>query len=275
MKRIKQTISILLAVVMAMCILPVAASAETVSGECGLEGDNLTWAFDTETGVLTIDGEGEMDNYVLYNNINRTSTPWWDYHSQITELVIGDGVTSIGNYAFYNCNTPNNLTVPGGVISIGDYAFYNCGTLRNLTISEGVISIGDYAFYDCSITDELIIPDSVEKIGSYSFAENNILSLHIGNGLSVISEYSFKNNIDLSHIEWGTNIKIIGESAFYYQSPYISFDFFADNTILIPDGVETIKSYAFGYAYRAGSTKIVSIPLSVKRIENGAFRDSV
>ena len=178
--------------VMVMAILCFAVamtvSAETVTGECGLEGDNLTWTFDTETGILTIDGEGEMDNYSLYNNINKTSAPWYDYYSQMTEIIIGNKVTSIGDYAFYNCDTLTSLEIPGNVKTIGDYAFYSCGEIAEVDFKEGITTIGTHAFYDNDSIKEIIIPDSVISIGKYLFACcNNIVSIRIGNGLSFFS----------------------------------------------------------------------------------------
>ncbi len=227
-------------VMLMMSLMCFGASAETVTGECGLEGDNLTWTFDTETGVLTIDGEGEMDNYSLYNNINKTTAPWYDYYSQMTELVIGDKVTSIGDYAFYDCDAFTKLDLP-----------------------ESIETLGVYAFYDCDGIKEVVIPDSVTSIGSNVFSDcSNIESLKIGNGLTEISRSAFYNCLNLVNIEWGTNLKNISGYAFY-RCGYIGGD------IVIPGGVITIDENAF-YTDSIFIDSI-SIPLSVKKIGYGAF----
>ena len=68
----------------------------------------------------------------------------------VTDFIIPDDVTSIGNYAFYYCESLTSITLPKGVMSIGDYAFYRCSSLVNITIPDSVTSIGDRAFYNCS-----------------------------------------------------------------------------------------------------------------------------
>lgn len=101
------------------CLLCVALSAETVSGKCGAEGDgsNLTWTLDTETGVLKIEGTGAMKDYDY-----SSSAPWNKYSSIIKTAKIYDGVTNVGNYAFYCCSF-TSVKMPNSVTSIGDGAF--------------------------------------------------------------------------------------------------------------------------------------------------------
>lgn len=237
--------NLVLITVMAVLSFAVAmtASAETYSGECGLEGDNLTWTFDTETGVLTIDGEGEMDNFALYNNINKTSAPWYDYYSSMTELVIGDKVASIGDYAFYNCDTLTSLEISGNVKNIGDYAFYNCDNIKEITIPDSVTSIGKFLFCNCY----------------------GLKTLILGNGLTEISEGAFYNCYNLLNIEFGTGLKIISDEAFYH-CPY------SGRQIVIPDGVEKIGERAF--STNVMEVDSISIPLSVKEIGMSAFKDT-
>lgn len=239
-KRLLKNLMFIMVMTILCFAVAMTASAETITGECGIEGDNLTWTLDTETGVLTIDGEGEMDNYSLYNNINKTSAPWWDYYSQITELVIGDEVTSIG-----------------------DYAFYDCDALTSLDVSQNVKTIGNYTFYDCDKLKEITIPDSVTNMGVYSFAySSSIETLKIGNGLTEIAVGAFYQCYNLYNIEFGTKLKIISKDAFYDTG-------YNCHNVIIPDGVEKIGDKAF-YA-RSMLTYSVSIPLSVKEIGSLAF----
>ena len=87
----------------------------------------------------------------------------------ITDLVIPDGVTSIGDGAFDGCSGLTSVTIPDGVTSIGDGAFYGCSGLTSVTIPDSVTSIGSYAFCDCSGLTSVTIPDSVTSIGDYAF----------------------------------------------------------------------------------------------------------
>ena len=86
-----------------------------------------------------------------------------------TSFIIPDGVTSIGNEAFYDCDSLTNITIPSSVTSIGDYAFYGCDSLTSITIPSSVTSIGWYAFYSCDSLTSITIPSSVTSIGNEAF----------------------------------------------------------------------------------------------------------
>ena len=105
----------------------------------GTCGDGVYWRF--EDGTLTISGNGAMYNYAYSNPV-----PWESLRGDITDIVVKEGVTSIGNSAFYGCSSLTSVTIPEGVTSIGDSAFARCGSLTSVTIPKGVTSIGDSAF---------------------------------------------------------------------------------------------------------------------------------
>lgn len=96
-------------------------SAEVYNGTCG---ENVTWTLDTETGVLTIDGEGEMSDYSY-----STPAPWSDNANSVTSVIINEGVISIGYGAFFHCTSLISITIHDSVTSIGEYAFFGCDSL--------------------------------------------------------------------------------------------------------------------------------------------------
>ncbi len=113
-----------------------------LGGFCGGEGDgtNLVWTL--KDGALTILGEGAMANY---NN----DAPWYEYNHTVTSIIVGDGVTTIGDSAFYLLWDVTKVNLPDSVNSIGARAFYLLWDLKEINISSNVTFIGDKAFYGC------------------------------------------------------------------------------------------------------------------------------
>lgn len=85
----------------------------------------------------------------MTNYSNREPAPWYSRRGEIKKIVIEDGVTNIGDFAFYDCTSLTSITIPNSVMSIGTYAFFFCSSLTSITISNSVTSIGYNAFSDC------------------------------------------------------------------------------------------------------------------------------
>ena len=120
--------------VMIFTLLPINAFAADVVAE-GTCGGNLTWALDSE-GTLTISGTGAMTDYS-----NDSNAPWYSSRSSIKSVIIENGVTSIGDYAFCIYYSLTSATIPDSVTSIGDSAFSNCYSLTSVTIPNSVTSM--------------------------------------------------------------------------------------------------------------------------------------
>ncbi len=108
-------------------------------------GDNLTWEFHSGTGTLSISGNGRMDDYG-----DMFGRPWYQLIiSDIVEVVINDGVQSIGDHAFERLSQLERAVIPDSVMSIGKSAFADCRALREAVIPGSVQYIGDESFYYC------------------------------------------------------------------------------------------------------------------------------
>ena len=94
---------------------------------------------------------------------------WLIKNIKIKSITIPDGVTSIGDGAFYGCSSLQSIAIPDGVTSIGYGAFYGCSSLQSIAIPDGVTSIKNLAFYGCSSLQSIEIPDGVTSIGDYAF----------------------------------------------------------------------------------------------------------
>ena len=130
----KQIYILLIALLMSL-----SANAEK-SGSCG---PNLKWHL-TDDGVLTISGEGRMDNY---DGGYYVGGPW--RYDDIKRVIIGDSVTSIGNDAFRGCSSLTSVTIPNSVRAIGYGAFSDCSSLTSVTIPNSVTTIGKEVFALC------------------------------------------------------------------------------------------------------------------------------
>ena len=132
--------------------------AETGAAVYGITGDCL-WSLDGN--VLTVTGRGDMGAYSY-----SSKAPWG---TDITEVVIGDGVTSIGDCSFFNCKSLTAVSIPDTVTGIGYRAFYGCSALETVVIPESVTTVGDEAFRGCGSLKNVMIPDSVTAIGWDAF----------------------------------------------------------------------------------------------------------
>ncbi len=176
---------------------------EILGGQCG---DNLTWTFDESTGELVISGTGVMTDWLSYSDV-----PWHDKCSSIKTVTLENGVTSIGNYAFYDCGGITSATIPDSVTSIGNYAFYDCGGITSVTIPDSVTSIGNRAFSNCYGLTSIEIPDSVISIGNYAFHFcYNLTSIEIPDSATIIGEQAFYVCCGLEYIHIPLTVTSIG-----------------------------------------------------------------
>ena len=239
----------ILCIVMMLALLGMA-SAEKASGTSG----NLTWTL-SDDGVLTISGEGEMEDY------NNCYAPWHDNNSLITSVVIEAGITSIGNYEFWECGNLTSIEIPNSITSIGNRAFYECSSLTSIEIPDSVTSIGEYAFSGCSSLTSIEIPVGVTSIEHRVFEGCiSLTSVKIPDSVTSIGEYAFYRCSSLTSIEIPDSVTSIGSSAFSWCRSLTSIE--------IPDGVTSIGNGAFDYC---GNLTCIEIPDSVTSIGSSAF----
>ncbi len=233
-----------------------AAEGEDVeaSGKCG---DNLTWTL--KDGTLTISGTGEMWDYD-----SSTTASWGAYKKAIRGVIIDEGITSIGNYAFYGYDLIGDLVIPNSVASIGDSAFYSCWQLNgSLVVPEGATSIGNHAFYGCTgFKDNLVIPRSVTNIGEGAFFGCKFTgNLVIPEGVRNIGNNAFTYNNFTGDLVIPKSVESIGYSAFAECTGFTG-------NLVISEGVKIIGRNAFG---GCGFTGDLVIPQSMPGIMDETF----
>ena len=155
------------------------------------------------THYENIDGVNYLRSYSLRDVFGK----------QVKEYVIGQGVDSVGNYAFGQCDNLLSVTLPQSVMVIGDSAFYNCKKLYSADLLNGITYIGNAAFLGCAITS-VIIPNSVTRIGDGTFKDcTSLTSVAIPNSVTSIGNEAFRKCGQLTSIELG-NVQTIGDYAF-------------------------------------------------------------
>ena len=208
------------------------------SGSCG---KNATWEL-YKDGTLYIKGTGAMQDYNWnYNETTKivtTGAPWHDSHSaSVKKLVVEDGITSIGNDAFSDCESLVSAELAEGITSIGDGAFTGCYDLEKINIPNSVTSIGYDAFDSCWTLPSLELPSGLSKLESSAVSFTAFKELTVPHGVKVVDSYLAAYNDNLT-------------------------------TVTLEEGVEEIWHRAFWGCEKLNN---ITIPRSVKKIEEEAF----
>ena len=243
------------------------------SGTCG---ENLTWELSCDS-VLTISGTGEMTNYEEVNNI-----PWYEYSSSINSVIIDNGVTSIGNNAFWNCSNLTSIVIPNSVTSIGEGAFWSCINLTSIKIPNRVTSIGVMAFGYCYSLTSIEIPNSITNIERATFyACVGLTSITIPNSVTSIEEEAFLSCHYLPSITIPNSVTSIGKNAFSMVNNIV----YSGSATGSPWGAKSINGYVDGYFVYSDDSKAtllgcssavtgeIVIPNSVTSIGTYAFNN--
>ena len=230
----------LLSILALLCLTVTSAWADD-SGTCGT---SLTYSYVESTHTLTISGTGAMTDF------GYMETPWYGYRTDITNIVIEDGVTTIGEYAFIECEKLTTVTIHNNVTSIGKNAFLGCYSLKTVTIGSGVTSIGKSAFESCKSLTEITVSGENQyymSVDNVLFNNDGTLLIKYPEGITTATSYTIPNDVET-----------IGDRAFIFSNL---------TEVIIPDGVETIGDGAFTNCLVTELT----IPNSVTTIGEYAF----
>lgn len=218
---------ILVLVICYVCLAPLTALAAE-----GSTGD-LQWQL--SAGTLTISGSGPMPDYTDAN-----MPPWYDSAEAITRIVVREGVTSVGDLAFYGCSNATGVLLPTTVTSIGNQAFKNCYSIGYVGFPSGLTSIGEAAFESCESLNGVLLPPGLQRLG----------------------DYAFNRCTSLSSITIPASVTKFGMVTFAYCTSLVQA------VILCP--VTKLPDWTF---YGCTALQAVSIPENVSQIGDKAFRD--
>lgn len=239
-------------------------------GYCGKDNvGDIEWVL-SDNGTLTLSGSGDMANYM------NSSAPWQGYSYYIKKVVVGDGITTVGSFAFayfnnlttvelgkditdigtcafYYDEQLTSIDIPASVENIYGSAFYSCRRLREVTLRNGLKTIGEYAFEYCNSLTSIVFPNTVQTVGFEAFRYcSNLVSATLSDSMETIPDRLFSNCTLLSSIVIPDRVKTVGYYAFQYCS--------ALSTVVLPDKLEHIGTQAFS---QCRALKSVTIPRGV------------
>lgn len=243
------------------------AVPEAVISGSGTCGHNLTWELDSN-GTLTISGSGDMEDYYW------CGSPWNqnDTACKVRSIIIRNGVTGIGDYAFQEMENLQNIVLPESLMRIGEYAFNYCSDLKAIVLPEGLTSIENYTFGFCESLESVALPESLITIeeGAFDYC-SSLSSIVLPEKLTSIDDYAFNGCSALTSIIIPASVNFISEDAFF-SSNLKEFKVNKNNS-----------SYSSldGVLYNKAKTKLIVcpkkisgrlvIPNSVTEISNSGF----
>lgn len=163
---------------------------EVQSGKCG---DHATWEYHPSNGTLTISGSGEMYDYDDPTGENANVRPWEDISLQVKKVVVEDGITYIGSYAFANMTKElKEVTLGKDITEIGDKAFYCTRAVSNYTLPEGLTKIGELAFSNTDSLDGIKLPSTLTEIGAKAFYAGHLYGIVVPKSVTKIADNTFE-----------------------------------------------------------------------------------
>lgn len=243
-----------------LAILGFMASAEeTKCGYCGTvygtnDGTDIVWELNEE-GLLTLSGEGQM-----YAGSAGEYSKWYRYRNEIEEVVVGDNITSIGGYAFYDCENLKSIVLPESLETIDANAFSGCSSLKNIELPQGVELLGERAFNGCSSLTDIVFPESIKTINRYCFCEcTSLAEVVVPPNVTKLEYEVFGGCTSLSSVTLSEGLETLSNKVFrdcpiekiYLPDSVQSISFFVFDgcekleEVSIGKNMETIGSYAF------------------------------
>lgn len=134
------------------------------SGKFGVN-NALTWGLNTNTGVLVLSGNGQMQNWS-----NAEYRPWAKLRNTVTSVLIEDGIQNLGRYTLARFENMTSVSIPASVVEISDGVFTRAYSLASIELPQGLTTIGSGAFSECTSLRSITIPKNVDFIETGAFS---------------------------------------------------------------------------------------------------------
>ena len=251
-----------------------ASTANGASASCEVVVFPASESYTVNKGVLTRYDGAETEIVIpsdlgitelsgFYNNIFSARSSvfgWSENYDKIRSVVIPEGVTVIGDYAFYGLKSLESVVIPSTVTTVGAYAFGNCPALRSVTLSDNVVFLGEGVFSGCIALTSVHLPGGLTALPDSAFSSCVALDgVTLPDSLTSIGNSAFSGCHSLSSLSIPQNVREIGKEAF--QSTALT-------SVTLPEGLASLSDYLFKWC---ANLTYVNIPESVTRIGDGVF----
>lgn len=244
------------------------SSAKIAKGK--VDGTELSWVIDAD-GTLIFSGTGPIPY------MDQSYGKWWrakEYKDQVKAIIVEEGVTNIGDYAFYgmsnvesiqiwakisqigrlgmNLSALKEVRLPDSLTSIGDDAFWNCTSLKDIRLPDSVARIGEYAFWNCTSLTEINLPDSLTIIGMSAFQSCGLERIELPDSLTSIGERAFQNCNKVTELQIPASVQSIESgNAFGGMSSLVN---------ITVDEKNTKYAEVDGVLFNSAKTKLLCYP---------------
>jgi uncharacterized repeat protein (TIGR02543 family) len=288
LENMKKALSIILAVIMIISVLPLTAFAESYvdlesngwnyryywSGYAQLsyyEGDATNLVVPDHIGAVPVTGFTDENIVRIIDTNVKTVT----FELQVSEIpkqfangcatlesvTLPDTVERISDEAFYFCRNLSSINLPSGLKYIDKNAFYNCASLTGLTFPSSLISIGEVAFSYCSSLKTVNFNNGLKAIGNGAFIGCSLLeSVILPDSVNQIGNEAFSGCSSVESAVLPNNISVIPAELFL---GCVSL-----KTVTIPESVQSIQYEAFMDCYKLDN---VTLPSNLRFLYDEAF----
>lgn len=206
--------SLLIVFIGMMCTQSVAYAAGDDSGACG---DAIKYTYDSANQILTLNGTGATANYSNLT-IGSGKTPWYSYREEVKKVVVGEGITQVGNYIFANMSSLTTVILPSTLTAISMNAFYNDTALSSINLGDTKVSnIGINAFENCKALTTVTLPETMVEIGTSAFRNAGVKTINFPKSCTTIGMYAFYG-CAMSSLTLPDTISSVGMQAFAQNS---------------------------------------------------------
>ena len=202
----------------ASCATTKVADADDAKGS--IDGTDISWEYVADDKLLTIEGTGEIPDVASADLV-----PWYAVRHSVETIEISEGITSIGDYAFYYCPELKDVSVPASVTGIGDLSFAFCSSLEGISLPSALESVGNSAFEACISLKGITVPAAVTEIGERAFAHcSSLEDVVIAGGVTEIRAWTFMGCTSLKTLLLNDASKDIPVAEDAFENAAISMD---------------------------------------------------